>query len=244
MYPEIILNSSLSIPTYFLINIIIALVTLQWLLKRTKKFNLPTTFALEVYIVVTIFGFIGARIFHVLYEQPFYYQIHPIEVFYIWQGGFVFYGGALLGFTAGWTYVYLKNKNELFRYMDLFTPLASLSYAVGRIGCFLSGCCYGKACDLPWAYNDLHPTQVYSSFIESIILIIILKAENKKLLPSGGVFFLWVLLHAIGHLFVEQFRGDDRGFQYVLSISSWLSIFLILISAYFLKKILNPSHKI
>ncbi len=241
MYPELILNT-LTIPTYFLVNTFIALITLFWLRKRSIEKKLSTKLALELYLIVSIAGFFGARIFHVFYEQPFYYLNRPSEFFFFWQGGFVFYGGALLGFLAGWTYVQLKNKSNALHFLDLFTPLAAFSYFFGRIGCFLAGCCYGKIDSIPWSIGGRHPTQIYSSIWEGLILLILLFFERKISSRPGMFFFLWVLLHSIGHLIIEQYRGDDRGIQYFISISSWMSLGLIFISIYFLIKNLKNKY--
>lgn len=237
MYPEVSLFKNLTIPTYFLINTMIALVTLFWLRKRAQTHQLSITLALEIYFIVIFCGFWGARFFHVLYEEPFYYLNRPFNVFYFWQGGFVFYGGALLGILAGWAYVHHKAPKDLRKYLDLFAPLGSLSYSLGRIGCFLTGCCYGKPSELPWSIDGRHPTQLYSSAFEGLLLLFLLKMDPTKKQPPGVLFFVWVFIHAIGHFLTEQFRGDDRGVQFLLSISSWISLGLMAFAGYYLKRI-------
>ncbi|HPI39676.1 MAG TPA: prolipoprotein diacylglyceryl transferase [Pseudobdellovibrionaceae bacterium] len=235
MYPELILNS-LSLPTYFLVNTLTAIITLFWLLKRTLFKKLSIKLSLEIYLIVSVAGFFGARAFHAFYEQPFYYLNKPSEFFFFWQGGFVFYGGALLGFFAGWTYIQFKDKKNTLNFLDLFTPLAAFSYSLGRLGCFLAGCCYGKIDSIPWSIDGRHPTQIYSSAWEGLTLFALIFFEKKLSTRPGVLFFLWILLHSIGHLIVEQYRGDDRGFQYMISVSSWVSLGLILISITFLIK--------
>ncbi len=237
MYPNLFINSSLSLPSYYLVNSLIAIITLFWLRKRTSQLGLSAQTSLELYFIVAVAGFLGARAFHAIYEEPLYYFNKPQEFFYFWQGGFVFYGGALIGFAAGWIYLQKKQKKSAYLYMDLFAPLASLSYALGRLGCFLAGCCYGTTCTLPWAIQNRHPTQLYSFFFESLVLVLILRFEKTKhLKPAGSLFFIWVFLHALGHFMIEQLRDDDRGFQLVLSVSSWISLILMLVSILVLQK--------
>jgi|SaaInlStandDraft_6_1057023.scaffolds.fasta_scaffold51012_2 phosphatidylglycerol---prolipoprotein diacylglyceryl transferase len=134
-------------------------------------------------------GFVGARLLHVLYEQPQYYINSPVEILKFWRGGFVFFGGAIGALVA--TAVYIRIKKMIFlKWADLFAPVFALGYAIGRFGCFLNGCCFGAQCDLPWAVQfpshqqhysslvDRHPTQIYTLLIELIILFGILSMEK------------------------------------------------------------------
>lgn len=176
-----------------------------------------------------ISAFVGARLFHVLYENPEIYLQNPWAIFYFWNGGFVFYGGALLVALTGWIF-FRKRTKEPLAYFDLFTPVASLGYVIGRWACYLAGCCYGRYCSLPWAVKGRHPTQLYASFWELGVLLILLGLEKKNQ-PKGRIFFLWILLHAIGRILMESFRDDFRGAEPGLSISAWISLALIVAGA-------------
>jgi phosphatidylglycerol:prolipoprotein diacylglycerol transferase len=201
-------------------------------------------------------GFVGARLFHVFYENFDYYLENPINILTIWNGGFVFYGGAIGVLIATSVFIRIKKMNFL-RWADLFAPVFAFGYAIGRFGCFLNGCCFGKQCSLPWAiqfpshnvdYTSMiarHPTQLYTLLIELIILVILLKMESftKKssslfanwMKPYGQVFFLWATLHGLNRLFMELFRDDFRGQDiFNFSVSSWLSIAIVLTAAHFL----------
>ncbi|MGZ3692355.1 MAG: prolipoprotein diacylglyceryl transferase, partial [Pseudobdellovibrio sp.] len=118
---------------------------------------------------------------------------------------------------------------------DFFAPLLSLSHALGRIGCLLSGCCFGIECDLPWALDGRHPTVLYLFFGEIAILFVLLYFEQRRhLYKPGDLFAKWILLHSVVRLNVEYFRDDFRGVFFhipgfgILSISQLISLFLII----------------
>lgn len=220
---------------------IIYSLSLLWAVKRADHQGLSRHRTLDYSLAIMIFGLLGARLFHVLFEYPDYYFKHPLHILLLYQGGFVFYGGFLFAFLGCFIVIQYR-KDSLTLWLDFFTPIISLGYAIGRIGCFLAGCCYGKPSSLPWAvtfspgveapaHTPLHPTQLYSSLLEFTILILILFVERKKIFPQGGLFCFWLLLHSINRLIIEPFRGDWRGDTFLsLSLSSWISVILILLS--------------
>ena len=216
-------------------------ISLLWAVKRADHQGFSRHRTLDYSLVVMIFGLLGARLFHVLFEYPDYYFKNPLDILLLYQGGFVFYGGFLFAFL-GCLVVIKYRKDSLTLWLDFFTPIISLGYAIGRVGCFLTGCCYGKPSSLPWAVTfspgveapahiPLHPTQLYSFILEFTILMLILLVERKKIFPQGGVFCFWLSLHSINRLILEPFRGDWRGSSFLsLSLSSWISLILALLS--------------
>ena len=124
---------------------------------------------------------------------------------------------------------------------DFFIPALALCHAIGRIGCFFSGCCYGKESNLPWAvvFEDkhssavigvhLHPTQIYEA-LGNFLLFIFLHFYSKKEHNTGMTFALYFMCYAVLRFIVEFFRGDNREIQYFgLSVSQIISIFLFVI---------------
>jgi phosphatidylglycerol---prolipoprotein diacylglyceryl transferase len=88
-------------------------------------------------------GLIGARLFYVIQYRD---QFHSLwEVLNITRGGMVFYGSAI-GAFAGTAYFCWKNRPPAWRLLDAMAPSLALGIAIGRIGCFLNGCCYGDYC--------------------------------------------------------------------------------------------------
>lgn len=238
MHPLTHITNNVEIPTFYLINSLIAILCLFWISARAEKQKLSRKVCLDLSLIIMISGFIGARAMHVLYENFYYYAEHPLRIFYFWEGGFVFYGGAILATMVGVIYLYSKVNDLTLVYLDLFSPVLSLSYALGRLACLMGGCCYGRYCDLPWAIQGRHPAQAYASIWEFGVCLILLKLESlpknffKRFAVSspGNRFYFWLILHSLGRLVMESYRDDFRGPNYLgLSISSWISIFLIII---------------
>ena len=237
MYPNIVLSSDILIPTYWLVISSVYSFGIFWFYKRAENNNLPHHHVQNFALIFMLSGLVGARLFHVFYEFPQFYIQFPLEAFKLWNGGFVFYGGAIAVFLT--SMIYLKKNNLNWKlWADTIAPVAGLGYAFGRLGCFLAGCCYGSYCDLPWAIEQKHPTQLYALIIESFIVISLLLFEKKKFRffkKAGNLFFSWVVLHSLGRIFMEIFRDDPRGFQILnLSISTFLSLLFCLLGAWHL----------
>ena len=248
MYPFLTFNSSLFLSTYIFVMSMICCFCLFWAVKRADQKGLSRHKTLDYSLVIMIFGILGARLVHVIFEYPDYYIEHPFDIFLLYQGGFVFYGGFLFAFLGCLIFIKYR-KDKLTVWMDFFTPIISLGYALGRIGCFLGGCCYGRPSSVPWAVIfssdvvapgniSLHPTQLYLSGSEFIIFALILFSEKKKFFPKGSIFYFWLLLHSISRLIIEPFRGDFRGDIFLsLSLSSWVSsIFIVGCFFYFIRR--------
>jgi phosphatidylglycerol:prolipoprotein diacylglycerol transferase len=227
----------LQLPTFFLVISLSLTFLLFWLSLRLdsekgKDFDRKTAFDLSLIIMIS--GFLGSRLFHVFYEHWDFYSVYPIEIFKFWNGGFVYFGGFLAAlFMSG---AYLKSQKQRFlKWADFFTPLLSASYALGRIGCLLEGCCYGQYCNLPWSISGRHPTQIYMSLGEFFIFGIILWLEKKKPVFTGFLFTTWIMLHSVFRFIFEFFRDDDRGVSIIgLSISQMICVVLLLGSSIFL----------
>lgn len=234
----------LVIPTYYLIISFTFCVCLLWLIRRAQARQLEARIAIDTAIVIMISGFLGARIFHVIFEDLAYYQQNPIDILKFWNGGFVFFGGAFAAFICG--VLFLKTqKQNVGDWLNLFAPISALGYALGRVACFVTGCCFGDVCELIPDYEFRHPTQLYAVVIELISLFILLKIENRPSLLSkkltqipGYLFCIWALLHSLGRIFMEFLRADPRGpMLWGLSISTWLScLVLISLSIYYKSK--------
>ena len=92
----------------------------------------------------------GARAMHVIHLWRDYYQYHPTEILAIWSGGLEFLGGVLAAIVV--MIIYFRRKRlGVFKFLDILAPALMLGLAFGRMGCLLNGCCFGAACELPWA---------------------------------------------------------------------------------------------
>lgn len=169
-----------------------------------------------------ISAWVGAKVFFLLFSsQNKVSQYLYADAFWL-GGGFVFYGGLIFGLLFYIFYsLYLKKFN--FEYSKFFVPGLSIGHALGRVGCFLTGCCFGSQCDLPWAINmhgELrHPVQLYESLG---LLIIGIMALNWLQKGKSNLFLItrYLALYGALRFFVEFFRGDIIRGVYFLNLST------------------------
>lgn len=147
------------------------------------------------------------------------------------SGGLTFYGGLLLATPILIGYA-LKKKIPLLHGMDIIAPCIMVGLGFGRIGCFLNGCCYGAACDLPWAVlfpgheHSVHPAQLYSSF-NAFFLVAVLLAFYAMPHAPGRVFALMLILKGISRFLLEILRAEPAVLG-PMSFSMVLSLFVLL----------------
>ncbi|MDR2436718.1 MAG: prolipoprotein diacylglyceryl transferase [Endomicrobium sp.] len=216
-------------------------------IKKSKEKLLSQDEFYSFFVYEMIFVLIGLRLFYVLTNlQEF--TTTPFDVFKVWQGGLTYYGGFISGLI--FLIIYAKKKHlPLLKLLDFFGPSLPLGHAIGRIGCFLAGCCYGKETNVPWSvvFTDknssavlgvhVHPTQLYESF-GNFLIFIFLHFYSKKNPQKGQVIAVYFISYAILRFIVEFFRNDpDRGSQYFgLSISQIVSICLFIIGVFIVCK--------
>lgn len=226
MFPQLNI-AGLPISTYFLLISIACTVGAIWFLKRSERRNLMRVTAIDLTLATLIGGFVGARLLHVFYEEPIFYRYNPAAIFQVWNGGFVFLGGVLGAWFAATIFCIFRREPFWF-WADIAMPPISLGYAIGRLACFFNGCCYGKYCQLPWAVymhgGGRHPTQLYATFWELILLFVLLRIEPRVRM-AGTLFCVWLVGHSLGRVIMEFFRDDDRGpMMYGLSLGTWMSL--------------------
>jgi phosphatidylglycerol:prolipoprotein diacylglycerol transferase len=231
MFPEIRLVSGVSLQTYLVYLSLLYSALVVALPRYADWRSMSRTVALNGAMVIMVSGLIGGRLFHVFFESYSFYRGHIERVFEFWYGGFVFYGGFYFAAFCGW--IYLKwAKEPVLAWFDFFAPVLSVGYGLGRISCLLAGCCYGQLCDLPWAIDHRHPTQIYASVLELLFLPVLLHLQKKQETtvhkPEGMVFGAWAVWHSMNRIFMESLRADDRGpLPAGLSISTWMSFGLM-----------------
>ncbi|MBH48013.1 MAG: hypothetical protein CME71_07555 [Halobacteriovorax sp.] len=147
-------------------------------------------------------------------------------------GGFVFYGGLILG--AAWlVFLGLGLKHFELKQLYFILPALTLGHAIGRVGCFLAGCCYGTQCNLAWAVkmhgHMLHPVQLYESALLLMVSLVL-----WKLVVAKNITYAWLTyLGGYGAIrfITEEYRGDIvRGFYGPLSTSQWVSVAMMIIA--------------
>jgi len=222
MHPVLFKLGPLPIHTY---GVLIALAFLAGIFlamheARRKGVDPERVMDLGLYILAA--AIIGSRLMQVAIEHRYYAQ-HPLEIFEIWKGGLVFYGGFVMALVVSVWYL-MHYRIPVWRMGDIMAPSIALGQCIGRLGCFSAGCCYGKPTDLPWAVTftnpdslaltgvPLHPSQLYES-AGALVLFGALWAYRKRTKFDGQLFWLYVLGYSVLRFFLEFLRGDvNRGF--------------------------------
>lgn len=253
MYPLLLKFGPLTIHTYGLLvvlGIIVGIITIRILAESS---TIKPEHVTDIAFSMIIWGIIGSRLEYVLLNLDHYIS-DPIEIIKIWHGGLVFSGGLILSVVALIFHIKVKKLN-FWEICDLLAPGVAIGQAIGRLGCFSAGCCYGKPTDMPWAVVfknpeslaplnvPLHPTQLYHALSSVIIFLILLLLRSKRRF-KGQVFIWFLILHSVGRLLVERFRGDWRGLipGTQMSITQFITL-MVLIGAIVLLFIKKPKEE-
>jgi phosphatidylglycerol:prolipoprotein diacylglycerol transferase len=242
MHPDLFKIGPLTIHTYGVLVAAGFLLGLAFAVRQAKKEGIPPERIVDLGFYILLSALIGSRLFYILINAS-HYMKNPLDIFKIWEGGLVFYGGLLLAVPTVLWYV-KKNNLSVWGIADLFAPSLAIGHAIGRLGCFFSGCCYGKPAEgLPWSviFTDpeslaiigvpLHPTQLYESLGELINFFILITLRRNKSF-NGQLFLIYIILYSVLRFIVEIFRGDvSRGFiTSQLSLSQGVSILMFLVA--------------
>ena len=244
------------LPAYGVMAVIGYLVAMVFIKKEAIRKNIDFVLMQSLSMWIIVGMLIGARAWYV-WENWDEFSSNFISIFKLWEGGMVFYGGFIGGFVGGLLFIRIA-KLKLSEVMDIFAPGIAIAIAIGRVGCFLNGCCYGKVTDscigvsfpsrwLPPAYWDqlqrglisegaarslpVIPTQIISALNLFIIFLILWKIRRKKIF-SGFLFTLFLGLYSLHRFIVDFFReysGNALILKY-LTLSQVLSIFLMITS--------------
>ncbi len=177
-------------------------------------------------------GVLGARLAHWLAVEPGLLLAQPVALLDPRSGGRTILGGIV----GGWLAVEAtKRALGIHRSTgDLFAWALPVGEAIGRIGCWLNGCCYGRPCDLPWAVWQhgawRHPTQAYSMLVCGLVLGVLARAA-PRVRREGDLFRVYLVAYGIGRFLVEVFRDQDgatgalsagQGASLALVAAAWL----------------------
>ena len=202
---------------------------------RARKLRLRYEHVFALVIWCAVFGFAGAKLLFLITEWK--YVLHdPVDYLLHFADGFVVYGGIIGGTFGGWLYC-RRHDLPFMAYFDLAMPSIAIAQCIGRIGCFLAGCCYGKETtshiaitfhESEFAPNGvpLIPTQVYSSLLNLLHFFLLLWISRHKT-KDGQVAASYLIFYGIGRFLMEFLRGDlERGTIGSLSTSQFISIFI------------------
>ena len=216
---------------------------------RARREKLDPDALLDMGFWVVVGGILGARGLYVW--QYWGTGITSIwSVFKIWEGGIVFYGCILGGAAAIFAY-WAYHRFPFLPTIDVVAPSLALGIALGRLGCFMNGCCYGDRCDdlplgvtfpahsSPW--NDqvrrglipqtaerslpIHPTQLYSA-LDGLVLLALVSAYYPLRRRDGEVLALLAVTYPITRFLIERLRNDEGAFFAGMTISQNISVLI------------------
>jgi phosphatidylglycerol---prolipoprotein diacylglyceryl transferase len=210
-----------------------------WLgVRRIAKGQAPITRTqLDDLLFLIVLGVIlGGRLGYVLFYKPGYYAAHPLEIFYIWQGGMSFHGG-LLGVMLAMVFAARRHGVDWLRLMDFLAPLCPLGFAAGRLGNFINAELPGRVTDLPWGMvfpgagdAPRHPSQLYQFALEGVVLFFVLWWFSSKPRPRGQVSAMFLLGYGVLRFIAEFGREPDSFIGYLalgLTMGQWLCLAMI-----------------
>ncbi len=221
MHPEICKIGPIVIYSYGLMLVIAFFVAVTLASQEAKRHKISPDSIFNLLFISFIFGIIGARLFYVI-ENLGYYLKEPLEIVMLSHGGMSWFGGLILGSVSG--IIYLKYKKiSVYKTLDLIVPFLVLGQAIGRIGCFFNGCCYGKE-------SVLIPTQIISSFLLLVIFIVLrfLQSRSHKV---GQIFYAYLFLYSIKRFLIEFWRADNKIIFSGLTLFQLISIAIFVFSA-------------
>jgi phosphatidylglycerol:prolipoprotein diacylglycerol transferase len=166
---------------------------------------------------------LGARTLYVVSYWDESFAGRPLtEIFMVQHGGLVYYGGFIGTALACYLFATLK-KLPLWKLADVLAPSSALGYFIGRWGCLMNGCCYGRPTTLPWGIqfpkdhetypNYVHPTEIYDSLLNLGLYAFLAWLFRRKSF-DGQVFAVYLICYAVLRSFVELFRGDYTPVHY------------------------------
>lgn len=245
MFPKLFELGPVSVYSYGLLLAAAYLLGLQLALRRARAAGLDPNRVMDLGIWVVLSALAGAKLLLILIDLP-HFIANPGDIFSMIRSAGVFYGGLIAAVSVGLWYM-RRHGLPMWTTADLFAPGIALGHVIGRLGCFLAGCCFGRPTDLPWAVTftsplaaeivgtplhvPLHPTQLYESIAELVILVGLLVFEKRGRAFPGRTFWGYMVLYAITRFVIEGFRGDERGVVFGLwSTSQFISLALLPVS--------------
>ena len=187
--------------------------------RRAPRIGVPGEIIADLVVPwLLIGGVIGARaMFVVTYWKDEFVGKPWWEIFMIQRGGLVFYGGLIGSSLAVILFAFIK-KLSLWKLADILAPSIALGSMFGRIGCLLNGCCFGRACEMPWAIRfphdhatggqPVHPTQIYDALLNLALYLGLAWLFRNRRKFDGQIFAVYLMCYAVTRSTVEFFRGD------------------------------------
>ncbi len=236
MHPVLLRIGSFTIYTYGLLVAVGIAVVFFLALRRTKRLKYPSEQIIyNLAFTAIIAGLIGARTIHVAAEWG-YYRNHLTEIFLLRRGGLAIQGGILFGLVFGTWYLYLTKTSPL-PVLDSFFLYLPVGQAIGRLGCFFNGCCYGRPSSLPWAIKfpfleaRVHPTELYYLAAHLGLFFVLNLFSQEENIQKGELTAWYFILYGFIRSLLDNFRGDLLPGFLGLYATQWYAILFTIFGA-------------
>lgn len=222
MYPQLFHYGRFFLPTYGLLVATGVLLGLWISVRNAAKQGIDPDKAWNFGILVVLCGIVGAKVLYVIYDWNTYQHWTDIFSLSTLQAGGVFSGGLIGALIAAVWYIRQQHMPALAT-CDAFAPGLAIGHAIGRLGCFAAGCCYGKPTDAWWGVTftnpvanklvetplnvALQPTQLFEFAVElANFFLLTWMLKRKKF--DGQVFGAYLILYGVARFLIEFLRGD------------------------------------
>ncbi len=244
MYPILFRIGDIEVPSFTVFAILAMFSAMAVVRSEARRYGWNVTSMSWLTVHCTVVGFLASHLLYAFTRRDLPWDEWWKIVIDIGYGN-VWYGG----FFASWLLCFFyakKNKLDIWKMFDLGALCIIPAQAVGRIGCFFNGCCYGKPTDLFWGMKlntyeyglqTVHPTNLYETLYLGFVFILLWNLR-KKHSYSGKTAILYCVFAPIGRFLIEFLRGDTvRGFVFnTISTSQFIALLVLLAALIMLKK--------
>lgn len=242
MHPVLLQIGSFELASYGFMTALGYLVAAAYLLPHLKKVHLDKETFWDLIFTAFMGALVGSKLLYLILSWDHLgadFSSKIVNAVKNVRYGFVFYGGAITAVAS--LIIYMRRKKiPVLSTGDFLITALPLGHALGRVGCFLAGCCYGAPTTMPWGIRfthpsslvppewigiPLHPTQLYEA-AGNLLIFALLHILYKRPHKNGAVLAAYAALYAVMRFVIEFFRGDFRGdFLWGMSPSQWIALF-------------------
>lgn len=256
MSPILYRFGGVEIHAYSALLVLSFIVGILFAMRRARKARIDAYVILDLSLIIFVSSIVGAHLLYAAthadkFRGDYWAMISPVQMRGSAGGsGLILFGGMLLAIPTGLLYLWWK-KLPVWKICDTIAPPFAMGVFLTRIGCFMSGCCYGTVSALPWGmhfsdnspaghfqkiygYQYVHPSQLYEAVWGLVMLAILLWMERRSRY-DGFLFLSALMLYSVGRFFVDMTRFYDAEstlhlLGVSLSINQMISVFVLVVA--------------
>jgi len=250
MHPVLFQVGPVTVYTYGVLAAVGFLLGLWWAYRQAPRVGLDPRKVWNLGVYGILVALVSSKLWFI-FSMWDYYVANPREIFSMetFQSAGTFYGGVIGGIL--WVVLYAHfQKMPLLGVLDLAAAPVALGHSIGRVGCFMAGCCYGKPTSLPWGVTftnpiaeriagtplnvSLHPTQLYEAGAEFLNFLLLVWLGTRQRF-AGQLVGAYFILYGIERGAIEFLRADPGRtlmFHDAVSLMQIVSVGLILTGGY------------